>query len=130
MIEEIAVQSHRREQLINLDQSIQEFIHKSGTQEGTLTIFVPHTTAAVTINENADPDVMHDIIYGLGKFIPHRNNYRHYEGNSDAHIKASLIGQSEVIIVSGRKPLLGTWQSVYFCEFDGPRTRRVILRIE
>jgi secondary thiamine-phosphate synthase enzyme len=130
MIEEIAVQSHRREQLINLDQKVQEFIRKSGIQEGVLTLFVPHTTAAVTINENADPDVAHDIIYGLAKFIPHRDHYRHYEGNSDAHIKASLIGQSEVVIVSGGKPLLGTWQSVYFCEFDGPRTRRIVLRVD
>jgi secondary thiamine-phosphate synthase enzyme len=130
MIEEIALQSHRREELVNIDRQLQEFIRTSGIREGLLTVFAPHTTAAITINENADPDVAHDIVYGLGKFIPHRNGYRHYEGNSDAHIKATLVGQSEVIIVSGGKPLLGTWQSVYFCEFDGPRTRRVILRIE
>jgi secondary thiamine-phosphate synthase enzyme len=130
MIEEVAVQSHRREQFINLDKKIADFIKKSGITEGILTLFVPHTTAAVTINENADPNVVKDIIYGLGKVIPYRNNYQHYEGNSDAHIKASLVGQSEVIIISGGKPLLGTWQSIYFCEFDGPRTRRIIFGIE
>jgi len=130
MIEEVSVQSDNREQFINLDTRINDFIKKSGVQEGILTLFVPHTTAAVTINENADPDVTRDIIYEMGKRIPYRDNYRHPEGNSDAHIKASLFGQSETIIISGGKPLLGTWQSAYFCEFDGPRTRRIIFHIE
>jgi len=130
MIEEITIHSTRREEFINLDKRIDEFIKKAGTKEGLLTIFVPHTTAAVTINENADPSVVKDIIYELGKFVPYRDNYQHYEGNSDAHIKASLLGPEQTLIISGGKPLLGTWQSVYFCEFDGPRTRRVILRLE
>ena len=95
-----------------------------------LTVFVPHTTAAVTINENADPTVVADILYKLGDLIPKRDKYRHMEGNSDAHVKASLCGSSERILVSGGRPVLGTWQSVYFCEFDGPRTRRVIMRID
>jgi secondary thiamine-phosphate synthase enzyme len=130
MIEEITVQSHKREQLLNVDKEIQDFLRKSGVKEGTLTIFVPHTTAGVTINENADPTVVRDIVYELGKLVPYRDNYQHHEGNSDAHIKASLLGHSQTLIVSGGKPLLGTWQSVYFCEFDGPRTRRLVLRIE
>lgn len=130
MIEEITIHSTKREEFINLDSRIDEFITKAGVKEGLLTIFVPHTTAAITINENADPSVVKDIIYELGKLVPYRDNYQHHEGNSDAHIKASMLGPEQTLIVSGGKPLLGTWQSVYFCEFDGPRTRRVILRIE
>lgn len=130
MIKEISVQSKSRVQFINIDNKIAEFIHKSGVNNGLLTLFVPHTTAAITINENADPNVIKDIAAELGKVIPYKNSYQHYEGNSDAHIKASLFGQGENLIVSGGKLLLGTWQSVFFCEFDGPRTRRVICRIE
>ena len=130
MIEEVTVQSNRREQFINLDKKVGDFIKKSGVNEGLLILFIPHTTAAVTINENADPNVIRDIVFEIGKKIPYRDNYQHSEGNSDAHIKASLFGNSETIIVSGGKPLLGTWQSVFFCEFDGPRTRRMIFRIE
>ena len=130
MIEEVTVQSNRREQFINIDKKVGAFIKKSGVNEGLLILFVPHTTAALTINENADPNVIRDIVYEIGKKIPYRDNYQHYEGNSDAHIKASIFGNSETIVVSGGKPLLGTWQSIYFCEFDGPRTRRLIFRIE
>ena len=130
MIEEIAVQSKRRVQFINIDKKIAEFVHKSGVNNGLLTLFVPHTTAAITINENADPNVIKDIAAELEKVIPYKNNYQHYEGNSDAHIKSSLLGPGENLIVSEGKLLLGTWQSVFFCEFDGPRARRVICRIE
>ncbi len=130
MIEEIAVQSKRRVQFINIDKKIAEFVHKSGINNGLLTLFVPHTTAAITINENADPNVIKDIVTELGKVVPYENSYQHYEGNSDAHIKASLLGPGENLIVSEGKLLLGTWQSVFFCEFDGPRARRVICRIE
>jgi secondary thiamine-phosphate synthase enzyme len=130
MIDEITVNSTSREELINIDRDIAGFIKRSEIKDGTITIFVPHTTAAVTINENADPSVVRDIIKGLATVIPRRGGYSHVEGNSDAHIKASLIGHSERLIVSGGRPLLGTWQSVYFCEFDGPRTRRMILQIQ
>jgi len=129
MVEEVAVQSRSREEFINVDSIIRDFIKRSGINEGLLTIFVPHTTAAITINENADPSVVRDIIRNLARLIPHHGDYTHSEGNSDAHIKASLFGHEETVIVMGGKPLLGTWQSVYFCEFDGPRTRRLILRI-
>ena len=129
MVQTLSIQSRRREELINIDAEIGDFLRKSGVKDGILTVFVPHTTAGVTINENADPTVAEDIVHGLGRIVPLRDGYRHREGNSDAHIKASLVGQSETLIVSGGKPLLGTWQSVYFCEFDGPRSRSVILRI-
>jgi secondary thiamine-phosphate synthase enzyme len=129
MVETRAIRSRQREELINIDGQIADFLKKTGAAEGTLTVFVPHTTAAVTINENADPTVAEDIVRGLGRIAPLRDGYRHREGNSDAHIKSSLVGHSATLIVSEGKPLLGTWQSVYFCEFDGPRNRSVILRI-
>ena len=128
-IEEIPVKSRSRIEFINLDGIIRDFLNRTGQKEGILTIFVPHTTAGVTINENADPSVVRDIIKTTEKLVPYRGDYTHFEGNSDAHIKASLFGHSETIIISGGKPLLGTWQSVYFCEFDGPRSRRVILSL-
>jgi len=129
IVEEFPVKSGSRIELINLDGVIRDFIRKNGVNEGVLTLFVPHTTAAITINENADPNVVRDIIETSSKLIPYKGDYHHFEGNSDAHIKASLFGHSENIIISGGKPLLGTWQSIYFCEFDGPRTRRLILSI-
>ena len=130
MVEETAVNTKAHEELVNIDRTISDFIKRSEIKDGILTIFVPHTTAAVTINENADPSVIADIITGLAKIVPRRGGYLHGEGNSDAHIKASLIGHSEILIISGGRPLLGTWQSVYFCEFDGPRTRRIILQMQ
>ena len=130
MVKEISVNSSTREEMINIDPVVAEFIRDSKVREGVLTIFVPHTTAAVTINENADPSVVCDIIKGLQTMIPKRAGYTHSEGNSDAHIKASLIGHSERLIVSSGRLLLGTWQSLYFCEFDGPRTRRIFLHIQ
>lgn len=129
MVATLPVRSRVREELINIDGLIADFVKKAGVSEGTLTVFVPHTTAGVTINENADPAVAEDVVRGLGRIVPLRDGYRHAEGNSDAHIKSSLVGQSATLIVSEGKPLLGTWQSVYFCEFDGPRSRSVILRI-
>jgi secondary thiamine-phosphate synthase enzyme len=130
MMQEVSIRSRNREELINIDSQIRDVIGRSGKEEGVLTVFIPHTTAAVTINENADPTVVRDILYKLGDLIPKRDKYRHMEGNSDAHVKASLCGNSERILVSGGRPVLGTWQSVYFCEFDGPRTRRVIIRMD
>ena len=129
-MKEVSVRSKSREEFINIDSHIRGFIGKSGRDEGVLTVFIPHTTAAVTVNENADPTVVRDILFKLGDLIPKNDAYRHGEGNSDAHLKASLLGSSERILVSGGRPVLGTWQSVYFCEFDGPRTRRIILSME
>jgi len=104
-------------------------LSSSNIRDGVCHVFVPHTTAGVTINENADPDVTADIISALDRTIPWRNNYRHAEGNSAAHIKASLMGSSALIPVRDGRLVLGTWQCIYFCEFDGPRTRKVVVNI-
>jgi secondary thiamine-phosphate synthase enzyme len=126
--EQIQVPTHKREELIDITGEVRSYISKVGLQNGLIILYVPHTTAAVTINENADPDVARDILYKLNKEIPRRDNYHHGEGNSDAHIKSSLVGASEQIIVSDGKPILGTWQGIYFCEFDGPRTRKLFIK--
>ncbi len=127
-VETLQINSHRREELINITAAIEKFVRNAGLREGVVIIFVPHTTAAVTINENADPDVKHDIIHKLNSEFPQDDSYLHGEGNSDAHIKSSLIGASLQIIVTEGKLLLGTWQGIYFCEFDGPRSRNVYIK--
>ncbi|MBT3756528.1 MAG: YjbQ family protein [Candidatus Cloacimonetes bacterium] len=129
MIKKISVHTDKHEQLVDITSEIRQFVTDSKVIEGKVTIFIPHTTAAVTINENADPDVQHDLIIALNKISPDLQEFRHMEGNSDAHTKSSLLGCSQDIIIHDRKLLLGTWQGVYFCEFDGPRTRTAILRI-
>jgi secondary thiamine-phosphate synthase enzyme len=129
MVKEVQVRSSTRVELINIDPILRDFVAESGMDEGIVTVFVPHTTAAVTINENADPAVVLDILEKTSQVIPERDRYRHAEGNSDAHIKASLFGSQESIIVKGGSPQLGRWQSLFFCEFDGPRSRRVILHL-
>lgn len=129
MIHEIAIVTEQQSQLIEITRKVQSLIEKTSVKDGIALLFVPHTTAAVTINENADPDVASDLIHGLNKLIPLRDNYRHAEGNSAAHIKSSLIGTSEQLIIRNGKLLLGTWQGIYFCEFDGPRKRRLQLKL-
>ncbi len=125
----ISLSTHKRCELIDITSRINEIIAKENFRDGFLLVFVPHTTAAVTINENADPDVCHDILLTLEELIPHiRKGYRHGEGNSDAHVKASLVGSSETILVENGRLCLGTWQGIYFCEFDGPRTRMVNIK--
>ena len=126
MIKEINIQSTKRQELIDITSKVKELIN---VKEGTCVIFCPHTTAAITINENADPDVKSDIIKKIKKEITKEENYAHSEGNSDAHIKASLIGSSETIIIENGKLKLGTWQGIMFAEFDGPRNRKVIIKI-
>jgi len=125
MLQTIKVRSSQREEMINITSEIKKYIIKNNLNEGVVTLFVPHTTAAVTINENADPDVPSDIILGLGKISPNLRDFNHVEGNSDAHIKSSLVGCSQQILVENNKLVLGTWQGIYFCEFDGPRTRKL-----
>lgn len=115
--------------LIDITPEIMEAIAESGIMEGMCIVYCPHTTAAITINENADPDVKSDFIKGMDKFFPELSSFEHSEGNSDAHIKSSAVGASETLIITGGKPLLGTWQDVYFCEFDGPRTRKFYVKI-
>ena len=108
---------------------IKDAVAVSGVKDGICVVYTPHTTAAITINENADPDVVRDMILGLNKISPDRSEYRHMEGNSPAHIKSSIIGCSETLIINNGNLLLGTWQGVYFCEFDGPRTRKFYVKI-
>jgi len=123
------ISTSKRTHFINLDPYIEQFIQETGIQNGIVYVYIPHTTAGVTINENADPDVLHDIEQTLDTLIPWNGNYRHVEGNSPAHVKASLMGSSVQIIIHNGKLTLGTWQSVFFCEFDGPRTRKFLLEI-
>jgi secondary thiamine-phosphate synthase enzyme len=121
----IAVTSRHQTEFIEITSDIQRLVEKQGIQNGICMLFVPHTTAAITINENADPTVKSDILGVLNTIIPWKADYRHMEGNSPAHIKASLMGASELIAVEGGRLVLGTWQGIFFCEFDGPRTRSV-----
>lgn len=108
---------------------VQKAVSDSGVEDGICTVFIPHTTAAVTINENADPDVVRDFTMEIGKIVPWEDGYRHMEGNSAAHLKASMIGFSEQIIIDNGRLVLGTWQGIYFCEYDGPRHRKVYVKV-
>ena len=118
-----------RQGYYNITKTIREVIMESGVQSGVCGVFCPHTTGAITINENADPDVQHDLVIGLDEAFSDRRVFRHGEGNSDAHLKCSAVGASETILIEDGRPLLGTWQGVYFCEFDGPRTRRYYVKV-
>lgn len=126
---EKTVTTGSRVQFLDMSTTIQSEITNSGVRQGVCYLFVPHTTAGITINENADPDVVRDMTHTLEKIVPRNGDYRHFEGNSDAHLKASMMGFSCIIpIINGRLDL-GTWQGVYFCEFDGPRQRRIKIGI-
>ncbi len=127
---EYAVKTNSQTEMIIIDQLVQRAIDDSDVSEGVCHVFVPHTTAAVTINENADPSVVSDFLKEINKVIPFEDNYRHMEGNSAAHIKTSLLGSSEMVFVESGRPRLGTWQSVFFCEFDGPRNRKVWIKVD
>ena len=118
-----------KESLYNVTTQVREAVVKSGITEGIAIIFCPHTTAGFTINENADPDVVHDMILGLGKAFPDRKEFRHGEGNSSAHLKASVVGSIITVIIHDGKLLLGTWQGIYFCEFDPPRNRHFYVKV-
>jgi secondary thiamine-phosphate synthase enzyme len=125
----ITIKTSKREEMIDISHQVQRAVTSMNIKSGIVVCFVPHTTAGITINENADPDVKRDLIYKLNKEIPQEDGYYHAEGNSDAHLKASLFGSSENIIIENGKLILGTWQSVYFCEFDGPRTRKLYIKV-
>jgi secondary thiamine-phosphate synthase enzyme len=124
-MEKFTVHSVDRTSIIDITQQIQLIVKESGIKDGVCYVFIPHTTAGVTINENADPDVKSDMLMEINKVIPFNDSYRHTEGNSAAHIKASLFGNSETIFLKEGRLQLGTWQGIFFCEFDGPRTRKV-----
>ncbi len=129
MMQSFDVKTSTQTEFVEITRFVQEAVKKMGVKDGICIIFVPHTTAAVTINENADPSVARDILMELNKIIPFKNQYGHMEGNSPAHIKSSLVGCSETVLVESGKLVLGTWQGVFFCEFDGPRSRKVHVKV-
>ena len=125
----ISVSTKSRTCLVDITRETEKIIRGSGGKDGACIAYVPHTTAGITINENADPSVKADILAELNKVIPFDDNYSHGEGNSAAHIKSTLVGQSVTILIKDGSPLLGTWQGIFFCEFDGPRQRKVFIKI-
>ena len=128
--ETFSISTKQRNQMIDITGQVRSFVSQSGITNGDVIVYCPHTTAAITINENADPSVPHDILLTLEELLPHhRPGYRHSEGNSDAHCKSSLLGCSEQILIKDKSLDLGTWQGIFFCEFDGPRSRKVMLQI-
>ncbi|HIE43843.1 MAG TPA: YjbQ family protein [Candidatus Omnitrophica bacterium] len=129
MIERITLNTSSSEEFMDITSLIEEKVRSSGINNGIVTIFVPHTTAAVTINENADPSVVKDILSTLHRIVPPQGSYFHMEGNAHAHIKSSIIGSSRQIIIENGRLKLGTWQGIFFCEFDGPRRREVWVKI-
>lgn len=129
MIETIDVQTQSRTEFVDITAQIECIVQKSGVESGVCYVFVPHTTAGITINENADPDVQRDMLAEINKIVPFDDHYKHYEGNSAAHIKASLLGNSVSVFVENRSLRLGQWQGIYFCEFDGARRRSVFVKV-
>ena len=125
----LSVKTRERTELVDITSDINRLVQQSGIDQGLCMLYVPHTTAAVTINESADPSVKSDMLEVLNEIIPWEANYRHMEGNSAAHIKTTLVGSSELIAVENHQLVLGTWQGIFFCEFDGPRNRRLHVRI-
>ena len=128
-METLSVSTSERVDLVEITSTVAQEVVKSGVGTGTVTIYVPHTTCGVTINESADPDVARDIKMHLAKLVPQNGDFKHYEGNSDSHIKTSMIGSSENIFIESGKLVLGTWQGIFLCDFDGPRTRKVYIKI-
>lgn len=126
----ISISTGAHNELQDITRKVMDIVHKSGIAEGRCSVFIPHTTCGVTINENADPTVKQDILMELDKRIPWNDNYAHLEGNSAAHVKASLMGFTVSVPVSKGQLLLGTWQGIYLCEFDGPRNRRAVISVE
>lgn len=126
----LTVKTHDKSEFINITEQIQTMLDKHQVQNGTVVLFVPHTTAGITINENADPDVQSDMVKGLDTMAPSLKSFEHFEGNSDAHIKASLIGASDHVLIKDGRLVLGTWQGLYFAEFDGPRTRTLHVQMQ
>lgn len=124
-METLQIRTHAREEMVDITTAVRRLINENGWSDGALLLYCPHTTGAITINEGADPDVVRDITVNMNKLVPHRGDYHHAEGNSDAHIKSSMFGCDQMMIVEGGNVQLGTWQKIYFCEFDGPRTRKL-----
>lgn len=129
MIENLSLTTRQHNQMLDITAEVQRVVSDSAIQQGTAVVYCPHTTAGLTINENSDPAVGADILEALEKVVPWRAAYRHTEGNAAAHVKSSLVGHSLTLLVEGGQLVLGTWQGIYFCEFDGPRTRRVLVQV-
>jgi secondary thiamine-phosphate synthase enzyme len=129
MIRQLRVPTKSRTELIDITQGVQRLVTESGIRSGVCYIYVPHTTSGITINENTDPNVGRDILKELNKIIPFDDNYSHAEGNSAAHIKSTLVGMSKSVLVEEGRLMLGTWQAIFYCEFDGPRDRRVFVKV-
>lgn len=127
-METLSIKTNKRNQIIDITRDIEKVVEKSGVRNGVCTVYCPHTTAGITINENADPDVKSDLLNALEKIVPNIR-FRHSEGNSDSHLKAALVGMNQSIIISNNQLVLGTWQGIYFCEFDGPRSRKIYIQI-
>lgn len=125
----LQVDTYKKSEMIDLTDKIRTFVKDSKVEHGYVLLFVPHTTAGITLNENTDPDVRSDLLFGLNKNFPVLEEYKHFEGNSDAHLKSSLVGVSQTVLIENRDLVLGVWQAIYFCEFDGPKTRRVLIQI-
>lgn len=125
----INVSTAKRVDLVDITSLVQKVVSETKIDNGIVTVFVPHTTCGITINEGADPDVVRDIKYQLEKLIPYQQGYHHLEGNADSHIKTCLVGSSENIIIENGQLMLGTWQSIFLCDFDGPRTRKVYIKV-
>ncbi len=127
----ISVRSRSRDEMIDITAEVASAARASGVADGVVTVYVPHTTAGVTVNENADPSVVHDVLAALDAAVPFRQGfYRHAEGNSAAHVKSSMVGCSAQVLLAGGELVLGTWQGIYFCEFDGPRSRKAIIAVQ
>jgi secondary thiamine-phosphate synthase enzyme len=124
-METLQVQTHAREEMVDITGGVRRLVNENGWSDGALLLYCPHTTGAITVNEGADPDVVRDITVNMNKLVPYRGDYHHSEGNSDAHIKSSMFGCEQMVIVEGGNVQLGTWQKIYFCEFDGPRSRKL-----
>ncbi|MEE4311999.1 MAG: secondary thiamine-phosphate synthase enzyme YjbQ [candidate division KSB1 bacterium] len=129
MMIKLSIKTHAQTEMISIETQIQKAVDDSGVKDGLCCVYIPHTTAAVTINEGADPSVVDDMLKELNRIVPFENNYSHMEGNSAAHIKTTLVGPQVTIIIEDGKLQLGTWQSVFFCEFDGPRNRHAMIKI-
>jgi secondary thiamine-phosphate synthase enzyme len=127
-METLSIRTHEHEEMVDITAAVRRVINGNGWSDGALLLYCPHTTGAVTVNEGADPDVVRDIVVNLRKLVPHSGDYKHAEGNSDAHIKSSMFGCEQMVIVEGGEIQLGTWQKIYFCEFDGPRSRKLWLK--
>ena len=127
-MKKLSVKTNAQTEMLDITSQVQEMITAEGFQNGICMLYVPHTTAGITINESADPSVRKDILMVLNQVVPWKADYRHMEGNSPAHVKSSLMGASQLVAVENGQMVLGTWQGIFFCEFDGPRTRKLLLK--